>query len=159
MNRVIIVGAGPGHSDLSSYLDENCSVWCVPRIYSSLTSTVDKVFEFHSPEKWAQDVDYPSLKERLIIPSPIQKVPLATIFPLEALVSKYGAVFSSSVSWMVGYAIAPDTKEIILLGVDMGGSYTPQRDSLFYLLGFAKAQEIKLTIPDSLNFFEKKYPD
>jgi len=160
--KVVIVGAGNGYEMVRNYEDnKDYEIWCVPTIYPVLAShRIDKVFEVHSVDKWKAGVGYVELGPKLMLARTESSVaPKASVFPIESLQAKYGMVFSSSVAWMVGYALATEKKEIVLLGVDMENGYSGQRDGLFFLLGFAKAAKVDIVIPENskLNIFGKSY--
>jgi hypothetical protein len=159
--RVVIIGAGSGYDMIRDYeKNKDYEIWCVPTIYPVLAShRVDKVFEIHPVEKWKAGVDYAGLGPKLMLPRPLGAAPDAEIFSIDALQSKYGMVFSSSIAWMTGIALAKDVKEIVFLGVDMEDSYAGQRDGFFFLLGFAKAAKVTITIPKTskINIFGKSY--
>lgn len=160
--KIVIIGAGNGYEMIRNYESNNdYEIWCVPTIYPVLASRrVDKVFEVHPVEKWKAGVGYVELGSKLMLTRPeTSAAPKASIFPIDTLQAKYGMVFSSSVAWMVGYALAQGVKEIVLLGVDMEGGYSGQRDGLFFLLGFAKAAKVDIVIPENskLNIFGKSY--
>jgi len=161
--KVVIVGAGSGYDMVRDYEEnKDYEIWVTPSIYPVLAShRIDKIFEIHPLDKWKAGIDYHKLGSKLMLakPEPSQDVKKATILPLDSLQAKYGMVFSSSVAWMVGYALATEKKEIVLLGVDMDKGYHGQRDGLFFLLGFAKAAKATVVIPKSskLNVFGKSY--
>jgi hypothetical protein len=160
--KVVIIGAGAGYEMIRDYeKNPEYEIWCVPTIYPVLVShRIDRVFEVHPVEKWKAGVGYVDLGPKLMLSKPEpQAAPNATTFPVEALQTKYGVVFSSSIAWMVGYALAAGVKEIVFLGVDMADGYSGQRDGLFFLLGFAKASKINIVIPETskLNIFGKSY--
>lgn len=159
--HIIIIGAGNGYDGIRDYENnKKYEIWCVPSIYPILAGKrVDKVFEVHPSVKWNPGVRYSELKNKLIIPRALPEVPNATIMPIEELQGQYGLVFSSSIAWMTGYALSLKVKEIVYLGVDMQNGYNGQRDGLFYLLGFAKAMGITVTIPTTskINIFGKTY--
>ena len=159
--RIVLIGAGDGYEMIREYENnKDYEIWCVPSIYPVLAShRVDKVFQMHAAVKWAAGVDYAALKSKLVIPRATAETPDATVMPVDSLQSTYGLVFSSSVAWMVGYALSLKAKEIVFLGIDMQNGYEGQRDGLFFLLGFAKALDTKITIPDSskINIFGKTY--
>lgn len=71
------------------------------------------------------------------------------IYPLQEIVSKFGDYFTSTVSYMIGYAILKGATEIALLGVNMAWSeeYGEQRPGCEHLLGIAKGRDISITLP------------
>ena len=159
--KIVIIGAGSGYEMIRDYEDNReYEIWCVPTIYPVLAShRVDKVFEIHPSQKWKAGIDYPGLRERLLVPQATKEAPGATVFAVEPLQATYGMIFSSSIAWMTGLALYGGASEIIFLGVDMENGYGNQRDGLFFLLGFAKAAKVTITIPQSskINIFGKSY--
>lgn len=161
--RIVIVGAGDGFDLIRDYENEaDLEIWAVASIYPVLQSyNIARVFEMHKPEKW-QPINYTELGAKLTLPYQIEGCPNASFFPISALEPKYGVMFSSSISWMVAEALEqPGVTEIILLGVDMEGhsEYSKQRDGLFFILGFARAYGITITIPETskINIFGQQY--
>ena len=161
MAKVVIIGAGNGYEMIREYENnKEYEIWCVPTIYPILAShRITKVFEVHPVEKWKAGVNYTALGEKLMLAVAQPEAPRAKVFSVSSLQTKYGMVFSSSVAWMLGYALAIGMKEIVFLGVDMENGYSGQRDGLFFLLGFAQAAKVKIVIPQSskLNIFGKSY--
>jgi hypothetical protein len=68
--------------------------------------------------------------------------------PTEELVDEFGTL-TSSFAWMIAYALSLGATEIVLCGVNMvHESELPiQRPGLFYLLGYARAKGVKITVP------------
>lgn len=159
--KVVIVGAGSGYDMIRDYeKDKSYEIWCVPTIYPVLEShRVDKVFEVHPQQKWKAGIDYAAIGNKLVLTTSNPATPKATILSIDSLQRKYGTVFSSSIAWMLGYALSEGAKEIVFLGVDMDGGYSNQRDGLFFLLGFAKAAKVNIVIPKTskINIFGRSY--
>ncbi len=80
-----------------------------------------------------------------------EQAPEATRFNFDKKIEKYGKYFASSASWMLAEAIDQNPAEIAIYGINMAADeeYAHQKPSLSYLIGWAKAQGIKITIPSS----------
>lgn len=99
--------------------------------------------------------------EKIIVIEEFKNRPGLIQIDQEALINKYGKIFHSSIAWMLGYAIEKGYTDITIHGVDMlqSSEYKHQRDSVFFLMGYAKAKGIKITLPpySGLNVFNKLY--
>jgi len=85
-------------------------------------------------------------------------VPMAVQIPkreIEALNPRLGKYHTSSVSWMVGYAILKGYKEIHVYGIDMSSEYeyVAQRPACEAWLGFAEGRGIKTYTPPESDLF------
>lgn len=149
MKRLSIVGRSPGFD--GCYTIEG-DTWCVSSVYKQLQpDKVDKIFQMHKPEIWE-----PWLKEeksKVIVGFEGQY----EMYPVFAMLDKYGAVFGSSISWMLALAIEQGYKEIYFFGCDMASKeeYIDQRDTFFYMVGRAEALGIKIIIPETSRIFFK----
>lgn len=78
-------------------------------------------------------------------------VPNAVPFPMPTLVEQFGKNwFTSSIAWMMAYAIHSKVDEIGIFGVDMAIDlelYSGQRDALTRWVEIAKERGIKISIP------------
>lgn len=75
--------------------------------------------------------------------------PESSKFPFELVLSQFTRkYFTSSISWMLGLAIIAQPKEIGLWGIDLCASdeYAHQKGACEYLVGYADAKGIKVTI-------------
>ena len=161
--RIVIVGAGEGFDIVRDYQsDSDTEIWVVSSIYPVLQGyRVNKVFEIHKEQKW-QHIDYHELGNRLVLPYTLLEYDEAQYSSLSVLEKTYGPIFSSTVSWMVAEALqVKNLTELVLLGIDMDfeSEYSKQRDGLFFLLGFAKARNVTITIPETskINIFGEQY--
>ena len=69
-----------------------------------------------------------------------KEVPTSMVYPLDAMLKKFGDYFTNSISWMLALAIHEGFEEIHVYGVDMAvdTEYHHQRPSCEYFLGLAK---------------------
>lgn len=74
--------------------------------------------------------------------------PNAEHVDFEKHIATHGKYFTSSVSWMLAEAIALSPKEIGIWGITMShdAEYASQKPAVTYLIGWAKALGIKVTI-------------
>ena len=72
-------------------------------------------------------------------------------YPLEKVIKKFGAIFTSSASYILGLAILqnPDVIGIWGIHMDSTGEYKRQRECFEYLLNLASFKGIKIKIPKS----------
>jgi len=76
--------------------------------------------------------------------------PTSKRYPFEAVADSIGqAYWNSSIAYAMALAIHERAREIAVYGVDMDGTdeYAYQRPNMEYLIGFARAQGIRVTIP------------
>lgn len=141
MKRVAIIGRGSRWEQ--GYFDPG-EKWVVSSAYFRKPGPADKVFQLHRPDIWERDIS--SIFDRLVTAWPAPGYDLCERIPAMALIHEFGPVFSSSISWMLAYALFLGYDEIALYGVDMiaDDEYGAQRDYLFYLLGVAKARGVKI---------------
>ncbi len=156
--KIAIVGASTCHRHLAPFNDPNYEIWtlsAVPVLEKACTR-VTRHFEFHEIDtrkekfmkcglwKWMQE--FPGL----ILSEPHREFPNATIFPKDVLLQGgFRRYFTSSIAWMLGWAINETPEEIAVYGVDMAleSEYAYERPCCEYLLGLAQGIGIKLRFP------------
>jgi hypothetical protein len=169
MKELSIIGASPSVSTLteedgtkrvvktSGYeraKERTCERWCVSSVYKKLDFPVDKIFQLHHREVWEDWVKEEG--KRVIVALPDL---YADLYPVQEMLTKYGPVFGSSISWMLALAIEKGFQRINIYGVDMATrlEYVEQRDTFFYFCGRAEALGIEIWIPeDSRTFFKDR---
>lgn len=146
--KVIIIGKGRGW--------ENAPVegetWGVNDLV--VRRPVKLVFEMHNTDLMLEQK--PEYMQKLIekidefsVPVVTQKkhefFPAAIPFPLDEMPVKY---FTSSIAYMVAYAIYKKATEIEMFGVALGleGEYIEQRPCAEFWIGYAMAKGIKITV-------------
>lgn len=146
-NILSIVGRSIGYEGCYAI---DGDTWVVSSIYKKMIpDKVDLVFNLHKPEVFEQWLP----KDKAVTAFPFGE----NIYPVQEMLDKYGAVFGSSVSWMLALAIKMEYKTIYLFGLDMASKeeYINQRDTLYYMIGRAEALGINIIIPEESRIFFK----
>lgn len=155
--KVAIVGTAPHRSE-APFDDPEWTIWaCSPKNIGQVPR-FDAWFELH-------DVSNPIycpahlasfLNERHAAPVYMQErfwgsFPDAKPFPFARLTEKYGeCFFTSSIAWMLAFALEQDDIERIgIYGVDMGHAteYQDQRWGCQHFMALAKARGIPIDLP------------
>jgi hypothetical protein len=148
--RVAIVGTGAGWDRVP----DGYSIWCVAGLFGKIKP--DRVYEVHSGRYLAkigmqkEKLEWMKGQNLHIHPSLLTTFPNATVIDFEKIMSKYGRYFTSSVAWMLADAIDSGAEEIAIYGISMSSKeeYAHQKPSCTYLIGWARALGIKVTIQD-----------
>jgi len=76
--------------------------------------------------------------------------PDAKVFDYQRHLAKFGNYFTSSISWMLAEAIEENPDEIGIFGISMSSTseYSHQKPGCAYLIGWARALGIKVTIQE-----------
>jgi len=147
MEKLIIMGRGNGWQDIKWEIGRE--VWAVLSVYGSYKKA-DRYFDIHKMDNKALN------RYRDMIPDDLLFT--ADLFPHEYIINRFGPVFHSSVSWLLGYAAIMGYTDIKIIGVNMehGSEYGDQRDSFFYLYGYLSALGIKIEIPQNSGVYLSK---
>lgn len=125
-------------------------LWCLANIGERMIQhgyRPNKIFQIHD-----ESVFEPYLSrhtEKTVVIRPSTKLPGAQLLPAKNLVNAFGKRMSSSIAWMMAWAITLEPDRIGIYGVDMldGFEYGKQRDMMFYFIGRAEAEGIKIDVP------------
>lgn len=99
------------------------------------------------------------LKAPVYMQEPIPEIPQSLRFPVEELLRVFGRCFSSTASFMVGYAILEQPEVLGVWGVNpTSRSFAYQRPTLEYLFGIARSRGIELVFPRGLKLDIPKKP-
>jgi len=155
MKKVSIVGKGSGWWDAP----EEGEVWgvndlCLVREGLTLTFELHDIGERFDPaiyEKGTIKAFEEQIEKinRLNIPTMIQKkhgaFPNGIVFPLDKMPFRY---FTSSIAYMIAYAIYKKVDSIDIYGVPLygGGEHEAQRPCLEFWIGYAMGKGIEVTI-------------
>jgi hypothetical protein len=156
LRKIALVGTAPSSSNSAPYDDESWEIWTLGANVEK-GRRITKLFELHtqhvleSAGSW--NGLFPYLKEKgadVILGHSNSLLPDATPFPKDELIGKFGSYFTSSIAWMIGYAILQKPDCIGLWGIDMMGEeeYARQRNCCEYLLGIARGMNIVLSLAD-----------
>lgn len=138
---------------------EEHELWCLANIGERMLQQwykPAKIFQLHD-EKLVEPY-LTRYADRAVLIRPSTKLPDAQLLPAKELVEKFGRRMSSSMAWMMAWAIMMKPDCIGVYGVDMRDSfeYGKQRDMMFYMIGRAEAEGIKVIIPNTSGIH---YPD
>ena len=171
--RIALIGSAPSSVKRAPYDDSTWLVYaCSPGAIAHVRR-VDTFFELHAwrPENPCCETNYVKRLQALDCPifmvDPVPELPNSKPFPKEEVMGfSWGTVrnargeerrlqfdpnsFTSSLSWMIAYAITQQPDEIGLWGVDMAADeeiYSQQKAGCLSLLHIAKQIGIKVTVP------------
>lgn len=162
MNKLAIIGKGPGYERSISDQENGFDVWCPSTVFEQLKIVgvePEKVFQLHERrlyEPWLK-----TLGNRAVIIKPDALFPECEILPAQSLVDIHGFRFGSTLAWMIAYAVELGHKEINIHGVHLAheSEYGIQRDTFFYFVGYASAKGVKVNISTDSGIFigDQKY--
>lgn len=123
---------------------ENRERWAVSTAVKKIGERVpDRWFNIHKPELWESWLK----KTPCILPSGYDSYPeTAEILDYEKIKEVFEGPFTSSVSWVLAWAVIRGYTDIKLFGVDMMNAteYAEQRDGLFWIAGQAVGMGVKI---------------
>lgn len=163
--KVSIVGSAPSKAN-APYADMNYDIWCISgAVYSQSLGKVkypdteengwnsvyriDLLFEMHKPSIFADKIE---LLNMLGIPVMMQRkwlsIKSSIPYPADEVAEKIGDEFTSSIAYMMAYAIYKGYQEIRLDGVLMrhDSEYAYQRPGIKYYMGVARGLGIKVIV-------------
>jgi hypothetical protein len=145
MKRVAIIGRGSRWE--CGYTDPG-EKWVVSSAFFRQKGPADKIFQIHDPDVWEPGIE--AFKDKLVLSREVYTFECCEKLPIKALLDAFGPVLSSSIGWMLAYALFLGYDEIALYGVDMIADYEygSQRDYLFYLIGWARARGINVIMQE-----------
>jgi len=158
--KVALVGGAPRTKDLAPYNDPEWEIWALG-VHLDLPR-ITRIFEIH-PEYLFETDDYPQRLVDLNIPLVVhENFPFRNenieVFDRDQVT--FGKL-TSSISYMMAYAIMNGVTHIKIFGVDMDvddKEYFEQRPGLYAWLGYAEGLGIKVEIPESSLYNDMDYP-
>lgn len=163
--HVAITGTATTTLFKAPWSDLSIEMWSVPslhRLDPRLSVRVNLWFELHQKEyaetfpwwEWALERQPPVLMQEAC-----DDLTLSRPYPLEMVERQFGRYFTSSIAFMIAFAMIRGAKEISLFGIDMkgGDEYAYQRPCVEYLIGFAKGRGIKVNIPEHSDLLKSGY--
>lgn len=153
--KIALLGSAPSSRMLAPFNDADWDIWsCSPPNYD--LPRVDAWFELHLLDRKIQNAaNRPYIEkimqhDRVYVTRKDPRFPNAIEFPWKMLVEKYGRdFFSSSLSWMMAFAIEQKPEKIGLWGVDMSAAeeYAHQRPGLKFFMHEAQKLGIQVYAP------------
>jgi hypothetical protein len=150
MKKLVIVGRAKGYQKVNYEAAQD--IWAVSSIFKRL-KRVDKIFQLHGPQAWEDWIL--NEQDKLVTIKKYFTLKNKEVLPTQKLVKKFGSIFHSSISWMLGYAVLKGYKHIEIRGVHMQHQteYGKQRDSLFFLMGMLHSKGIKISVPKDCGIY------
>ena len=154
--KVAIVGTSPSSCQKAPYANESWEIWSLGANATSIPRFT-RWFEMHTQRvlrnAGAWEPIFKFLGEcgdKLILGHPCHELPFAKLYPVEEIKTKFGNYFTSSIAFMIAYAIYEGAKEIGLWGIDMMSDeeYSRQRPCCEYYLGIARGMGINVVIAE-----------
>lgn len=157
--KIAIVGTAP-QWQLAPFDDQDWEIWGIFGV-AGANRRMTRLYELHDKSiiipmaKTHHSGCYWDIAKNMgknyITKDYYDEAPDATRFDFNSKLEKYGPYFASSAAWMIADAIDQEPEEIGIWGVNMAHTteYAYQKPSCTYMLGFAKAKGIKITIPAS----------
>lgn len=163
--KVAIVGSAASTKDNAPFDDPEWEIWGMAW-RSREMPRVDRVFEMHAEELWADYANTELYAAWLGAPTPLggskeppviyvrpevaRKYKKTKAYPIKDAVKLMGCeYFASSFAYALAMAINEGAEEIALYGIDLvaDDEYAYQRPNAEYLLGIARGRGIKIHIP------------
>lgn len=163
--KVAILGTVPNTKMLAPFEDEGYEIWvCSPGNRGGVIPRVTRWFELHGvidmygPENnewrgpyfdWLNKQSFP-----VYMQEPNDLCLQAKVFPRDDILKEFGRFgrinMTSSIAWMIAYAMYLKTEEIGVYGVDMAATeeaYGGQKTGCLNLLWLADQRGIKVEVP------------
>jgi hypothetical protein len=151
--KIAVMGSAPSSRLLAPMNDPDWEIWtCSPPNYD--LPRVDAWFEMHSLDrKFAvpQNAPWAAVLQqhpRVYLARLDPRIPNGIEYPRDAMIEKYGRYFfTSTIAYMLAFAIEQKPEKIGLWGVDMSAAeelYTHQRPSCHFFIREAEKQGIKV---------------
>lgn len=158
MRKVAIVGAALTSQHLAPYDDESWEIWGLNEIPYP---RVDRMFELH---KWGDQspTEQAWLTSNKTVPvymhHPVDQVPMAVQYPVEAIFKEFPRYFTSSVPWMLALALYEGVDELSIYGVDaFDDEHVPFRAAIEYFIGLAQGRGIPVHIPPEADILKCRF--
>lgn len=163
--RVAILGTVPASKHLAPFTDNEWEIWvCSPGNRGGCIPRVSKWFELHGvvdlkgAENTSWNTEYFAWLRSQTFPVYMQEpndlVPQAITFPLKAWLAEFGRMgrigATSSIAFMIGFAVMSGATEIGIFGVDMAATeehYGGQKCGCHIMIELAKQRGVKVVIP------------
>lgn len=158
-NRLAIVGWASSTRDLAPFDDPSFDIWGCNEIAQFVGQRATLNFQLHNAAeiKRKASVGYDKRMEMVVnapYPTMVQPsmahMPNTVEFPFDDIRAKYGDFFTSSIAWMLVYALDLGYDEIHIYGVDMAAEdeYSHQRPCLAYWIGVGRGMGVDIILPE-----------
>ncbi len=155
--KVALVGACPSSRLLAPYRDPQWQIWGCSPDNARIMPRIDAWFDPHGDLGWPHapswEENYLAWMRALPCRVYVQRtdlIPNAIEFPAYALVQQFGGFwFTSTMAWMMAFAITQDVEEIGIYGADMAArtEYAVQKPAMHHWMHEAATRGIKVYVP------------
>lgn len=176
LNKLCILGSAPSKKD-APYKDASYDIWAISgaafseSLYGEIKENtesnswndvhrVDLLFEMHKRPLFASKIEQLNKCKKQVMMQELEKdIPLSKKYPCEEVIEIYGNEFSSTIAYMLAYALFLGYKHIELYGVVMmhKTEYVRQRAGIKFYLGIAKALGIYVWAPEDTQLTKTLY--
>lgn len=159
--KIAVCGSAPSSRMFAPFGDPSWEIWaCSPQNYDF--PRVDAWFELHNLDrKWRPDnvlyteklIQHP----RVYIAKPDPRLPNGILFNPQRFLDRYGEdFFTSSLAWMLAFAIEQAPEAIGIWGVDMSATdeYDYQRPGIKFFMREAAKAGIQVMVPPQSDLHE-----
>jgi hypothetical protein len=151
--KIAVMGSAPSSRLLAPFSDPEWEIWaCSPPNYD--LPRVDAWFEVHNLDRkfgnpgngpWVQKlITHP----RVYIANSDPRLPNGIVYPLQPMLERFGGYFfTSTIAYMMAFAISLKPEKIGLWGIDMSAAeelYTHQRPACHYFIREAQKAGIEV---------------
>lgn len=159
--KIAILGSAPSSRLLAPFGDPSWTIFaCSPQNYD--LPRVDAWFELHSLDRKLVPENQPYVNvikkhDRVYVSVPDGRLPHAIVFNPAPLLKKYGRYFfTSSLAWMMAFAIEQKPDYIGIFGVDLSAheEYGYQRAGMHYFMQKAMEAGIQIVVPPQSDLAE-----
>ena len=168
LRKIAIIGFAASGVHDAPYDDPTWELWGINELWRQVPFQKFALwFDLHSPQyineqapaqhAWLKKLgieDNPAIPvfmQEAYVDAYGQGLPTVQPFPKEELLNEFGPYFTSSIAWLLGYAIYTKVDTIGIWGVDMlhQSEYTYQRACCDYYIGLARGRGIHVHLPDT----------
>lgn len=156
---VALVGFAPMTRMLAPVDNPDIEIWTLNEARMMGVKRIDRLFQMHPRWCWDppggnhRDPEYVKWLQAQTCPIYMfekqRDIPASVAYPLDEMVAMFDGYLTSTFSYQIALCIYEKVDEIQIFGIDLSAEeeYRYQRAGAEYLLGYAKAKGITVTIP------------
>lgn len=154
--KVAIIGTADCSRGKAPYDNESWEIWSLGANAKDIPR-FDRWFELHTERVLKNARSWENIfpffgqcGDKLYLGHPCSDLPFAKPFPIEKIKEKFGTYFTSTIAYLIAFAILEGATEIGLWGISMlaDEEYSRQRPCVEYYLGMARGLGINVVIAE-----------
>lgn len=155
--KIALVGSCPSSRLLAPFDDSEWQIWGCSPDNAGVLPRISAWFDLHGDFGWANspkwEANYLAWMRAQSLPVYVQRIdliPNGIEFPAKQLVDQFGPYwFTSSLSWMMAYALTQEATEIGIYGADMStkNEYLHQKPAIHYWMEVAAHRGVPVYVP------------